>query len=242
MIQELLRPPVVGFDGFRVPGRLGLRDGPGLLPGEESAASAMSPARRLEFTAVRGCAREGLRRLGVRPAPILRGPAGEPLWPAGVVGSMTHCSGYHAAAVAPADEVAAVGIDAEVHAPLRYAEMLGLIATPEERARISGLTRDHPQVHWDRLAFVTKESVFKAWFALTGRPLGPGEIVVHLDPSGGHFRARPRTAGGDAAPDVELSGRWAVRDGVLLAAVTVPRAAARRYGHRAATRAVPASA
>ncbi len=47
------------------------------------------------------------------PAPILPGQRGAPRWPAGVVGSMTHCAGYRAAVVARADEVTSLGVDAE---------------------------------------------------------------------------------------------------------------------------------
>jgi enterobactin synthetase component D / holo-[acyl-carrier protein] synthase len=50
---------------------------------------------------------------GALPAPILPGPAGEPGWPPGVTGSITHCPGYRACAVARTEDLAAIGIDAE---------------------------------------------------------------------------------------------------------------------------------
>lgn len=49
--------------------------------------------------------------------PVLTGEGGAPAWPDGVVGSMTHCDGYRAAAVANAGEVRGVGIDAAHHLP-----------------------------------------------------------------------------------------------------------------------------
>ncbi|MFH9662739.1 4'-phosphopantetheinyl transferase [Streptomyces sp. NPDC017248] len=219
IIEELLDDPIVGVDVFHA------TDDTGLLPEERSAASSLSRERRLKFAAVRDCARQGLRRLGVGAAPILRGAAGEPLWPAGVVGSMTHCSGYHAAAVARADQVAAIGIDAEVNRPLRYREMLDLVATAQERAWVAEFESAYPQVSWARLVFTAKESLFKAWFSVTGQSLGLGEIVVEVNPLSGEFHARTSASPGrgrDALSD-RWSGRWMARDGLLVAAVSMRR-------------------
>ena len=54
-------------------------------------------------------------RLGVPPAPILPGERGAPQWPAGYAGSITHCAGYRAAAVARTREMLTIGVDAEPH-------------------------------------------------------------------------------------------------------------------------------
>jgi 4'-phosphopantetheinyl transferase EntD len=85
---------------------------------ERRAVHDAVPARRREFRTGRACARRCLERLGRPPGPIGCGPRGEPLWPTGVVGSITHCAGLRACAVAPAAAVRALGIDAEPNAPL----------------------------------------------------------------------------------------------------------------------------
>ncbi|MEV4559586.1 4'-phosphopantetheinyl transferase superfamily protein [Kitasatospora sp. NPDC049285] len=187
----------------------------GLFPPEERAAARMVPARRREFAAVRVCARQALGRLGVPPGPIVPGPRGEPGWPAGLVGSMTHCAGYQAAAVARATAVPVLGIDAEPHRPLPHG-VYPTISLPQERARRQTLRTSHPEVHWDRLLFSVKESVFKAWYPLTRRPLDFEEADVVLQPDG-TWRARIRTTEG--APGAALprgfAGRWLVADGLL---------------------------
>src|SRR4051794_19903843 len=71
-----------------------------LLPEEEAALGTVVETRRHEFTIGRNCAHRALARLGFPPAPLLRGHYRQPLWPIGVVGSITHCSGYCAAVVA----------------------------------------------------------------------------------------------------------------------------------------------
>src|SRR5918999_5953188 len=95
-------------------------------PLEAAAIAGAVTERRREFGTVRYCARNALVRLGVAAGPILPDADGAPRWPAGVVGSMTHCAGYRAAAVARAGEVRSVGIDAEPHAALP-AEVLDLV-------------------------------------------------------------------------------------------------------------------
>jgi len=76
--------------------------GTGLFPEEEMLVARATEKRRQEFTAGRECARSALSALGVQAAPILRGYRGAPQWPDGIVGSIAHCAGYCAAAVARA--------------------------------------------------------------------------------------------------------------------------------------------
>src|SRR5258708_3275547 len=69
------------------------------LPEEEPLIAKSVAKRRNEFITVRYCARLALGELGVAPVPMLTGDKGEPCWPDGVVGSLTHCTGYRGAAV-----------------------------------------------------------------------------------------------------------------------------------------------
>ncbi len=84
-----------------------------LLPGEDDLVADAVHSRRVEFAAGRACARTGLRRLGIGDRAILADSRRAPRWPAEVVGSITHCAGFTAAAVALRSEVAMLGIDAE---------------------------------------------------------------------------------------------------------------------------------
>src|ERR1700740_1436258 len=92
-------------------------DPPGLapLPEEEPLIAKSVAKRRNEFITVRHCARIALGELGFPPVPILKGDKGEPCWPGGVVGSLTHCTGYRGAVVGRSAAVRSVGIDAEPH-------------------------------------------------------------------------------------------------------------------------------
>ena len=109
-----------------------------LFPAEEALLARAVQTRRSEFATGRRCARSALGALGLAPAPILPGQAGAPQWPSGIVGSITHCAGYRAAAVAQTSEVMTIGLDAE---PAQWlpGDVLELVALPGERARLRDL-------------------------------------------------------------------------------------------------------
>ncbi len=200
---------------------LGDAEPPPPLAAEAALVAGAVPKRRREFAGGRDCARRALAALGLPPAPILAGERGEPLWPQGVVGTITHCAGYRASAVAPADEVAALGIDAEPHAPLPEG-VLEAIARREEVERLAALAAAEPAVHWDRLLFCAKESIYKAWYPLARRPLGFEEASVSFDRGGGftaQLLAPAPTVSGE--PWIEPRGRWLVSAGLALTATAL---------------------
>ncbi|MGI9004614.1 MAG: 4'-phosphopantetheinyl transferase family protein [Streptosporangiaceae bacterium] len=192
-----------------------------LLAPERAAVATAAPKRRREFAAVRACARRALAELGVPPAAVLPGPSGEPSWPPGIVGSMTHCAGYRACAVARAGRFAAIGIDAEPHAPLPDG-VLAMVTSDSERAALAELAAAVPGACWDRILFCAKEAVYKAWFPATGRWLGFSGADVRIDP-GGTFQARLLVPGPVAAGHqvAAYDGRWQVARDLIATAVVV---------------------
>jgi 4'-phosphopantetheinyl transferase EntD len=188
------------------------------LPEELPLLDGAVEQRRAEFATARDCASRALRVLGAADMAILRGPKREPLWPAGIVGSITHCTGYRAAAVAFAADVLTIGIDAEPHAaiPERVARR---VLVDAER---DWITTEAPGIHWSRLIFSAKESVYKAWFPLARRWLGFEDAIVTIDPAAGSFDARLLI---EPPPEVPAAyrGRFLIEDGLVLTAIAVPR-------------------
>jgi len=210
--------PDVTADPAGLPARIELIEA-SLFPEEREHIAAAVAKRRAEFATVRGCARRALQELGFGPVPILPGEQREPTWPEGVIGSMTHCDGYCAAAVARTGDVETLGIDAEVHAPLPDG-VLEIISLPEERVRIAGLAARAPaEVHWDRVLFSAKESVYKAWFPLTRRWLGFEEADIELRADGGFTAALRLADAGSGAVPRGFAGRWAVSSGLTVTAI-----------------------
>jgi 4'-phosphopantetheinyl transferase EntD len=200
-------------------------EGTGLFPQELELIARAGPRRRAEFTTTRRCARTALAGLGLPPAPLLRGPRGEPLWPPGVVGSLTHCAGYRAAAVAWGSRIRSLGVDAEPHQELP-AGIAGRIAHPEELAALGALPDG---LHGGRLLFSAKESVFKAWFPLAQRWLGFEECRVELDVDGS-VRASLLVPGPvvDGVRIGVLHGRWRALPTHVGTAIIVPAGAPSR--------------
>ncbi|MEV7964610.1 4'-phosphopantetheinyl transferase superfamily protein [Sphaerisporangium sp. NPDC088356] len=217
MIEGILPPYVVSADLSDDP------PGATLFPEEEKVIEQVVDKRRREFTTARLCARRAMSELGLPPAPVLPGPRGEPRWPSGVVGSMTHCAGYRGAVLGRSAEVTTIGIDAEPNDSLAEG-VLDVISLPEEREHLRELWRRDRRVSWERLLFSAKESVYKAWFPLTGLWLDFEEARLEIDPERGTFHARLLVPGPhvDDSEVTGFSGRWMVTDGLILTAIVVP--------------------
>jgi 4'-phosphopantetheinyl transferase EntD len=218
VIEAILPPEVVAEEAFGdLPDVM-------LFPEEEAVIAPAVDKRRREFATARGCARAALARLGLPPVPIVPGLRGAPQWPPSVVGSITHCAGYRACAVARDGDIVTIGLDAEPHDALPPG-VLGAVASAQEQARLAALAAAWPGVCWDRMLFCVKESVYKAWFPLTRRWLNFEDAFVDIDPAGQRFTARLLVEGPvvNGAVLTGFEGRWLVRDGLMATAIVIPR-------------------
>ena len=169
---------------------------------ERDAVAGAAPRRVGEFAAGRVAARAALVALGEPPVAIPR--AGRrPCWPPGVVGSITHCAGLAAAAVAHAADLVALGIDAEPAVPLDPA-IDELVSTSTERGRLGGELAG-------TVVFSAKEAFYKAWSARGGGWLEFHDVDAELAVDGS-FEVRLRSG------PPSWAGRWAVRDGYVVTA------------------------
>lgn len=228
LLRELLPGEVAAADAFSDPPEPPAER---LYPEEAQVIARAVPHRQAEFATVRQCARRALGTLGVEPAPLLPSRRGAPQWPTGVVGSMTHCAGYRAAAVARRGDVLGIGIDAEPNEPLSD-DLLEAVALPDEQEQVRARMHGAAKVCWDRLLFSAKESVFKVWYPLTRRELGFDEARIDVDPDTGTFTARILVPAPtvDGTPLERLTGRWLCRSGLLVTAVVLGAGADSRDG------------
>jgi 4'-phosphopantetheinyl transferase EntD len=120
------------------------------------------PKRRREFAVSRILARMALRRLGVSPVPVLTAEDRAPIWPSGIVGTISHTSGYCAVSVAHSCVFRSIGIDVEIDRALPC-ELRRLVCRPEELGwTLCGNRRD--QGRRAMLLFSIKESIYKAQY------------------------------------------------------------------------------
>jgi len=178
--------------------------------------------RRREFTAGRVCARRALSRLGVPEAPLLADADRVPRWPAGVVGSISHCRGRCAVAVARSGAILGLGIDVE-EAGAVDARLFRRILTPGEERALEGLDAAAASRR-ATLVFSAKESAYKCYFPETRTPLGFHDAEVEIQPDAGSFAVRLLR---DAAPALQgrrvLHGRFHVGEGYVLTGVALTR-------------------
>lgn len=216
MIEEIFPVDVMPAEAF------GDDANASLFAEERAAVADAAPARRREFARVRRCARAALGELRIPLAPLPPGRPRAPRWPTGVVGSVTHCSAYRAAAVARASRMHSGGIDAEGSAALS-GKLTDLVAMPAKRDLVEGLGAQSNAGPWGRLLFSCKEAVYKGGRPLAQRRLGFDGSRIDID-SGGFFSARflipPPQAAGNPIP--RLTGRWMHRDGPVLTAIALP--------------------
>ena len=191
------------------------------LPLDERACAEKAVAKRQrEFAQGRVLARSLLSRLGADTGPLLRDADRVPLWPTGVVGSISHTHDLCAVAVAREGEgeggVLGVGLDVEPAEPLEP-ELEVRICTPAERAWL----RERPaseRRHAVRIFFSVKECVYKACFPRSRERWGFQELEVELTPESEAFLAVPRTG---VLAGRQLRGRVAQRGAWWLSAFTL---------------------
>lgn len=157
-----------------------------LSPAEHDLMRDAVPARQREFAAGRALARRAMASIGYPATSILRGRDRQPLWPTGLVGSITHGAGVCAVLMARSSEIWALGIDIESAVPAAPA-----VTSAVARFALSDAERDvcaGTGLSVVRV-FSVKEAVFKALYPRVGRYFGFMAVAV-LAPTDGNVPVR----------------------------------------------------
>jgi 4'-phosphopantetheinyl transferase EntD len=206
---------------MRVPGD------PALLYSEEAAhLGRAAPKRTQEFAAGRLCARRVLSELGIENFPLQAASDRQPLWPAGIVGSITHTDGFCAAVAAEKKHLIAVGLDCEVAGSVK-AELWPTLFRDEETRWLCRLPPPE-QPAAATLIFCAKEAFYKcqypltrewlyfqdAWIELPVWRAGQGAFNIHAS----------RNIAFSSHAVMPLQGRFIYHDAFVTAGVGVPAA------------------
>lgn len=193
---------------------------PALFAAEARAVAQARPNRQREFRAGRAAIRAALARMGLPPWPVPAGPDRAPVWPGGVTGSLSHSATVCVAALVPSGALAAVGVDIEPAEALPEA-LLPEICTLPERAWLS--TRPAAERGLlARLIFSAKECAYKAQYMQSRSFLEFSDLEVTLAPETGQFDATFRRAVPGFGREARLFGRFAIAQGHIVTALTVP--------------------
>jgi 4'-phosphopantetheinyl transferase EntD len=188
-----------------------------LFPEEAHAVARAVPARVQEFTAGRVAARRAMAALGVAAQPVPMAPDRAPVWPAGIVGSLSHADGFAAAVVAQSATAASLGLDLEEEAGLEPL-LWDAVLIAEERAFLAA----QPEAARNRLArliFSAKECAYKAQYPLTGALLEFSALQIGLELETCKFTAVFRQRTGCFEGGAVLNGRFAAGYGLIVTAM-----------------------
>jgi len=186
-----------------------------LLLQERELLQRASEKRWRDFAAGRQCARDAICKMGHPSIPILADNNRMPCWPKGIVGSITHCHDYCAAAVANQSTYLSIGIDAERYRAIDD-RLLKYISLPEERAHVDALPAD---LNWRLLLFSAKESVYKAFYSLRLRRLHFHDVMICFDTETSGFSAKLAQCGQeDESLLSSFQGRFSIVDDLYLTA------------------------
>ena len=144
-------------------------DDAGLLDPEPDAVTRAIPKRRAEFAAGRRAARLALEVAALPVVAIPQGAKRAPVWPDGVVGSITHDGDLAVACVAPTSRIKRIGIDLAEARDFPEHLRSQILLTPDEQQQ-NGLEA--------RISFSAKETVFKAFFPEVGSYFGFDAVEV----------------------------------------------------------------
>ncbi len=160
----------------------GAGDPRALYPEEARSVQKAVRKRIEEFAAGRQCARLLLREFGIEDCAIEVGADRQPLWPEGLVGSITHTAGFCAAVAARRSALRSVGIDTEVAGSVKT-ELWRGICTPAEIDWLRSLPQSEQGLA-ATLIFSAKEAFYKCQFGVTQQRLGFHDVSIEL-PWGG---------------------------------------------------------
>ena len=147
-----------------------------LTAAELQFISGCADKRIQDFTRGRACAHRALGEFGIHAFSLISGEQREPLWPASIIGSITHTHGYAAAVVARRGTLRAIGVDCEVIDSVDE-ELWSRICTPSEIDRLAGLPPPE-RVRQAALIFAAKEAFYKCQFPLTRAWVGFEDVVI----------------------------------------------------------------
>jgi enterobactin synthetase component D len=189
----------------------------------DSLARAV-PKRRIEYAAGRFCAQQALLTCspGDAPAVIGSGAHGEPLWPEGIVGAITHTQGFAAAAVALQRDARAIGLDAERLTQLS-ADVLDYIAVPAEIPALELISR-MPADAVASIVFSAKEALFKCLYPEVQRYFDFRDALIEALSPSGTFSARLLVGLTPQLPQgSRFEGRFALAEGRVYTAIVLER-------------------
>ncbi|APG48199.1 4'-phosphopantetheinyl transferase family protein [Phaeobacter porticola] len=192
-------------------------------------AACLSPnaveKRRREFAAGRAAAHHAMETLGLSACAIPVGPKRAPVWPTGVVGSISHCHSIAVAVVAHPQDMHGLGVDVEEDVPLSE-NLIPQICRPAERDWLS--RQDNPG-QLAKVIFSAKEAAYKCqyrlsecFFGFDGMELDM-ELAQTPERTSGRFSARFTADQLPFCRGDTIEGCFVIGEGLIATAAQLPQ-------------------
>lgn len=208
------RGGALGFGEARV------GEGHDFWPGESRALARATPARQAEFAAGRAAARRALRAIGMVPFAIPMGVDRAPVWPSGLVGSITHHEGRCIAVAARRTSLAGLGLDLAAMDPLAE-DLWPTVLTDADRAWLSSQAAPL-RGGYAQMIFSAKEATYKALYPQIRRVVGFDAMEIVPDLARNRFTVHLRIPFGPYKAGGRLQGQLFCRDGLICTLVALP--------------------
>lgn len=175
--------------------------------------------RNREFAVGRHCAHEALKQLGIT-AEVPVAADRKPIWPTGIVGSISHSHHYAWAAVAKQDAVKSIGIDTEIIVDDRTIRQVAKEITVEAEQKL--LSKLHADVKTAfTIVFSAKESIYKCLYPLNEQFFGFHDVLlVDVTDQTVTFEQQPSNPNYAIAPR-ELTVRFAIYQNDVFSAIWI---------------------
>ena len=207
MFEHICPEDVSIFSSGEIPGEFGL------LVAERQATQNFAQKRMLDFKRGRYCARMALSHLGRQNEAVSVGASREPVWPSGIIGSISHCDGTSAAAVCAGDDSLGIGIDMETLQVLEPV-VLDQICGPEE---IQWMANHHSDRQLSSVIFCIKEAIYKSVWPSLRRFIDFREVSVIPKLGENTFVAKSASSSLSHELIAGVSGYWAISSGRIFA-------------------------
>lgn len=194
-----------------------------LWPVEREAILRAVPQRQREFSAGRSAAREAMIQINWQPEAIPSAPDRSPVWPKGLVGSITHGGHVCVAITGLQDQVHALGIDIEEDLPVNSA-LWQTICTHREFATLVASIPRSEQGQWVTRLFCAKEAFYKWQYPQTGRVLDFCDVQVTFNQKHAGFSVHSVVPGNSQVPSYQGEGNLLTYNGLVIAWLMGPLA------------------
>lgn len=182
----------------------------------ESEAACLSPnavtKRRNEFAAGRAAAHQATQLLGHAPQPIPVGPDRAPIWPDGLIGSISHTKSCAMAVLATTEQIQGLGIDVEEDTPLKDDLRPAICSEREQK----WLDQQAQPGQLAKVIFSAKEAAYKAQYALSQTFYGFDGMEIEFDLPAMAFEAAFTADRAPFARGDVVVGRFVIGAGLIV--------------------------